>query len=621
MCGFFQVFSKGRQVDRGRFDEALRSMKHRGPDATGVYHSEPMMDGDGNEVFVSSGHQRLSILDLDARSNQPFRQGRLSIVFNGEIYNFRELRKNLPESLGELRTTGDTEVLLKGLDWKNDAFLQEANGMWAFSFLDEGERAVLAARDRYGKKPLFFFADGDHLILSSTALAIHRYLGVNPRLEPDFADRYLVHGSAFPGSGDGTHWKDIRQVPAGHLLRFDIAAWKLGIECYFNLREKALSPAPADGELAGLFEDAVRARLVSDRKVGLLLSGGVDSTVILSALHAMGLADQVHCFIGETGRSEDAAYAKKCVEQLGIEATVVDLGYGKDTLSRVMAMCLHHEKPFPFLGSSIAMAEMYERVAEHDVRVVLDGTGGDEVFGGYWERYYPAAVEDAISGGDVDWLEESWKYAEGEKSLIVQGALRRFSGGLFGMRRFKPVQKRFSPAAITLGLHRGGGAPLDPLVGFKGSFEETVLRDVSPGGQLGEWIWHNDRNSMMWGVEGRSPILDHRLIPFMGNGYGMKFYRQWNKYQLRRLFDALTPLPTQWRQQKQGFRWNGKEFLRENRDEILERIVSSTYLNSRYDVKRYAERARKHKRFLLSGVTPRLLCLAGLDAGLGMGAE
>lgn len=594
-------------------------MKHRGPDATGVHHHpERMTDISGEPVHVSSGHQRLSILDLDPRSNQPFLHGHQSLVFNGEIYNFWELRRGLPESLGKLHTTGDTEVLLHGLRWKGDAFLQDANGMWAFSYLDEGERSVLAARDRHGKKPLFFYSDESHLILSSTALAIHRYLGISPQLEPDFADRYLIHGSAFPGSGDQTHWKDIRQVPAGYLLRFDIASWKLGIERYFDLGEAASRTAPPDDELAELFKDAVRSRLVSDRKVGLLLSGSVDSTVILSALHAMGLEEQVHCFIGETGRSEDAAYAKKCVEQLGIEATVVDLGYGKDTLSRVMRMCLHHEKPFPFLGSSIAMAEMYERVAEHDVRVVLDGTGGDEIFGGYWERYYPAAVGDAITSGDVDWLEESWKFAEGEKDLITQGALRRLSGGILGMRRFKPLQKRFSPASFTLGLHQSHASPLDPLAAFRGSFEETVLHDVSPGGQLGEWIWHSDRNSMMWGVEGRSPLLDHRLIPFIGNGYGMKFHRQWNKYQLRRLFDALTPLPTQWRQQKQGFRWNGKAFLRENRNEILDRITGSSYLNSRYDVKKYAERAKKHERFMLSGVTPRLLCLAGLDAELGM---
>lgn len=622
MCGILQVFSKRRAVDRQRFDDALGSMKHRGPDATGVFHhAQPMTLADGTPVFVSSGHQRLSILDLDARSNQPFVRGRRSLVFNGEIYNFREIRATFPKDVAEFTTTGDTEVLFHGMAWRGEGFLNDANGMWAFSYLDEDQRRVIASRDRHGKKPLFYFADDEHVIFSSTVLAIHRYLGTRPRMKPDFADRYLIHGSAFPGEDEHTHWQDIRQVPAGCLLDFDVEKWALDLRRYFDLKAAATSPAPADGDLPDLFKDAVRARLVSDRKVGLLLSGGIDSTVILSALHAMGLQDQVHCFIGETGRSEDAAYARRCVEQLGIQATVVNLGYGTETLTRVMTMCLHHEKPFPFLGSSIAMAEMFEQVGTHDVRVVLDGTGGDEIFGGYWGRYFPAAVGDALREHNTTWLKETWKHAKGERGNICQSALRYFSGGLLGMKRVKHLQKRFSPASITLGLHRCSGPPLDPLALLSTSYHETILRDVAPGGQLGEWIWHNDRNSMMWGIEGRSPLLDHRLIPFMSNGYATKFFHEWNKHQLRRLFDALTPLPTQWRQQKQGFRWNGKAFLLENRNEILERISSSPYLNSRFNITAYVDRARKHKRFLASGVTLRLLCLAGLDAELGMATD
>ena len=622
MCGFLQVFSKRREVDRERFSAALGLMRHRGPDGTGIHHHpEPLRQPDGTPVFVASGHQRLAILDLDPRSNQPFLRGRRSLVFNGEIYNFRDLRAAMPEPAGGFTTTGDTEVLFHGLGLTGLGFLDQANGMWAFSHLDEATGQVLAARDRHGKKPLFYFSDPEHVIFSSTARAIHHYLGTRPRLEPEFVDCYLVHGSAFPGPDEGTHLRDIQQVPAGHFLKFDVAAWSLRAGRYFDLEAAAKSPAPADADLPELFMDAVRARLVSDRKVGLLLSGGIDSTIVLSALHAMGLQEQVHCFIGEAGRSEDADYAKRCVEQLGIRAHLVQLDYGGQTLDRVLEMCRHHEKPFPFLDSSIAMAEMYQHIAGHDVRVVLDGTGGDEFFGGYWERYYPAAVSDALAQGNFAWLKESWQHAPSERRLILQGILRRASGGVLGMRRLKLWQKRFSPASVTLGLHRSARRPLDPLATLVAGFDDTVLRDVAPGGQLGEWIWHNDRNSMMWGIEGRSPLLDYRLIPYLGSGYAGKFHHQWNKHALRRLFDALTPLPTQWRQQKQGFRWNGKAFLRDNRDRILEVIDGSPYLNARFNIRAYVDRARRHPRFLLSGVTPRLLCLAGLDAGLGLAAE
>ncbi|MCX6865643.1 MAG: asparagine synthase-related protein, partial [Verrucomicrobia bacterium] len=402
MCGFLQVFSKQREVDPERFGEALSLMRHRGPDGTGIlHHPEPILQPDGTPVFVASGHQRLAILDIDPRSNQPFVRGRRTLVFNGEIYNFRALRAAMPEGTARFTTTGDTEVLFYGLGLLGLGFLDKANGMWAFSHLDEANARVLAARDRHGKKPLFYYSDDAHVIFSSTARAIHHYLGTRPRLEPDFVDRYLVHGSAFPGADERTHLRDIRQVPAGHFLDFDVAAWSLQSGRYFDLAAAAKSPAPSDEDFPELFKDVVRARLVSDRKVGLLLSGGIDSTIVLSALHAMGLQDQVHCFIGEVGRSADADYAKRCVEQLGIRAHLVQLDYGGQTLERVLEMCRHHEKPFPFLGSSIAMAEMYQHIGEHDVRVVLDGTGGDEFFGGYWGRYYPPAVSDALAQSDL----------------------------------------------------------------------------------------------------------------------------------------------------------------------------------------------------------------------------
>jgi asparagine synthase (glutamine-hydrolysing) len=283
-------------------------------------------------------------------------------------------------------------------------------------------------------------------------------------------------------------------------------------------------------------------------------------------------------------------------------------------------MCLHHEKPFPFLGSSIAMSEMFEHVSAHDVRVVLDGTGGDEFFGGYWERYFPAAVRDALRHGDWTWLRESWRHARGERSLMVQGAVQLLTGGRLGGSGLRDLRKRWAPVNFTLGLPNRSLPSTDPLAALHAGFTDTLVRDASPGGQLGEWIWHNDRNSMMWGIEGRSPLLDHRLVRYMGSGYGTKFRREWNKFQLRQLYDALTPLPTQWRQQKQGFRWNRKAFLRDNAKAIFEIIGDSGYLRSRFNVGAFLDRARKSKRLLVSGVTPRLLCLAGMDAQLGMDA-
>jgi asparagine synthase (glutamine-hydrolysing) len=620
MCGIFQVFSRNRPIERDRFVAALASMQHRGPDHTGIkFHDAPLPILDGLEsVYIASGHQRLSILDLDARSHQPLERFGASLVFNGEIYNYRTLAAEMRAGGDHFDTTGDTEVLFHGLHQYGLDFLQRANGMWAFAYLDQERRMVLASRDRYGKKPAFYYLDDKCLCISSTIQAIHLYLGRKPHIRDDQVDSFLLHGALFPAAGDDTHFIDIHQIPAGHSLTFDLNAWTASDTTYFSIDQALTGPPPREADLPALIADAVDLRLVSDRKVGLLLSGGIDSTLILSAMCARGLQEQVHCFIGETGRSDDAEYAKQCAAQLGIEATVVNLGYGGDTFTRLLKMCRHQEKPFPFLGSSMAMSEMYERVAEQDVRVVLDGTGGDEFFGGYWERYFPIALREAARSGDWAWISEVLRYTPRAGALIFQ-ALRDVAlhNALID---FDPraTRKRLLGPARLLGLHRTNAKSSDPLASPPRDFITALALDVGPGGRLGEWIWHNDRNAMMASVENRSPLLDFRFAPYLGTGYRDKFHRQWNKYPLRKAFDAFIPLPTQWRQQKQGFRWNGKAFIRENRDAILGLIESSGYLAARYDVRRFIAHAHTGKHTLLSSLTPRLLCIAGIDAELGL---
>lgn len=620
MCGFFQVFHRNLPLDRARFESALDTMRHRGPDHTGTSFHTIAMDS-GERVEVAGGHQRLSILDLDERSNQPFRRDGRCLLYNGEIYNFRELKAEMFDSTTPFTTTGDTEVLFNGLHRHGLRFLDRANGMWAFSHLDDATGRVTLARDRYGKKPLFYYQDAGRLCLSSTLQAIHHYLGRPQRLRDELVDSYLRFGVLYPPAGHETHLEDIRQVPPGGALEFDLRTWRGRETTWFTIAEEVKRPTPGDDELPALLHDAVVSRLVSDRKVGLLLSGGVDSTLVLSVICAAGLQDQVHCFIGDTGKSDDADYARQCVDALGIQANVVALDYGGDAFARVLKMCRHQEKPFPFLGSSMAMSEMYEHIAEQDVRVVLDGTGGDEIFGGYWDRYFPVAVREALATRDTAWLRDCLNHTPRAGALMWQ-SLRN---GLFhnSVVDFEPrnLGKRWSPAAVSLGLHRRTAVSTDPFAFPPRRFLDALVLDASPGGRLGEWIWHNDRNAMMSGIENRSPILDYRLVRFMASGYAGKFHRQWNKHQLRKAFDAFKPLPTQWRQSKQGFRWDRKAFIRGNRDSILELIEASSYLASRYNTRKFVEGARKHRNMLFSGLTTRLLCIAGIEAELGPAAS
>ena len=621
MCGLFFVVERARAVDLSRARKATAALRHRGPDGIGEYCFSRLYDAPSGTFEVSGfvGHTRLSILDPQPRSAQPFRRGNRSLAYNGEIYNFRALRSELSRGGARFETDGDTEVLLELVTRQGIQALNQANGMWAFCLLDEDTGQLTAARDRYGKKPLFYFADAHTLCLASEIAPILNYLGQRPVFVPANLDSFLREGWLLPDPRGATHIQGIRQVMAGAALSFDLTRWKLEERRYFDLAEYAASAPREPAELASLVRDAVLARLVADRKVGLLLSGGVDSSLVLSVLHACGLADSVTCFTGDAGKSDDAMYARQCIKQLGIQAINVPLDYGTTSMGSFLQVCRHQEKPFPFIGNVLAMPQLYKQIASHDVPVVLDGTGGDEIFAGYWDRYYRFAMRQALVQGNEDWIADSLAANAGDPKL---GALTR--------RALHDAQSQSRSRAD--GITRGPEDPVDldsfvdssvrqargsdPLTDFDGSLAEALVTDAADG-RLHEWLWQNDRNAMMSGIENRSPLLDYRLAPYMHSGYQNKFAGAWNKYELRALFPAFAPLPTQWRRDKQGFRWVYSRFLRNNRSQVLELVASSRILQDRVDVGRVLDAARQDEAYLECGLLQRMLCIAGLEQTMG----
>ena len=409
MCGFIQVVERGRPCSRDALRQALPAIAHRGPDAQAMRVVDARLQTPRGEMRFGLGyaHQRLAILDLDPRSNQPFQRDGRTLVYNGEVYNFRDIRKSAALANVRFETTGDTEVLFEAVSRRGLDALNDMSGMWAFVLTDENTGELVAARDRYGKKPLFYYLDEERLVFSSTIRGLLAVTGHRPVMRPEVLQSYLAHGVVWPDGGARTHLQNIHQVPPGGAFRFDLQCWKGQSETWFDV-EGFVRSAPADpADLPAIMREAVVSRLVSDRQVGLLLSGGVDSTLVLSVIHAAGLHEQVQCFIGETGRSDDALYAQQCIDQLGMKAITVNLGYDSTSFERFRTMCRHQEKPFPLLGNSMAMSEMYEAIAGYDIPVVLDGTGGDEIFGGYWDRHYPFAIRDALKRGDGAWLAQA----------------------------------------------------------------------------------------------------------------------------------------------------------------------------------------------------------------------
>ena len=625
MCGLFVVLERARPVDLTLARRATRRLEHRGPDGTGEHrfsHRYPT-GGESVEIAGFMGHTRLSILDPQPRSGQPFQRGSRTLAYNGEIYNFRALRTELARAGATFATDGDTEVLLELLAHQGVAGLNLANGMWAFCLLDENTGQLTAARDRYGKKPLFYFMDAHTLCMASEIGPILSYLGQRAEFEPAGIDSFLRYGWLLPDPLGGSHLRGIRQLAAGTALSFDLAHWTLHEQAYFDLATYAAAGPRDPLELAATLQDAVLARLVADRRVGLLLSGGVDSSLILAVLHSAGMAEQVTCFTGDAGKSDDAAYASQCIAQLGIRAVNVALDYGSTSMDAFLQVCQHQEKPFPLIGNVLAMPQLYAQIASQDVPVVLDGTGGDEVFAGYWDRYYRFALAQAVAQGDERWAADSLAANSDDPKMraITQRALQR-------------ARQSASPVAPTSGLALSTEDPhdldsfvpvsvrqagnTDPLADFDGTLSQALVCDAARG-RLHEWLWQNDRNAMMSGIENRSPLLDHRLAPYMHSGYQRKFVGPWNKHELRALFPAFVTLPTQWRRDKQGFRWLYSRFLRSNRQQVLELVASSRVLHDRVEVGRLLDAANRDDRYLECSLLQRMLSIAGVEQAMAAG--
>ncbi len=492
--------------------------------------------------------------------------------------------------------------------------LNRANGMWALCLLDARQQRLTAARDRYGKKPLFYFQDAQTLCLASEIGPLLHYLERRPGWVQADLDAFLNSGWAYPHANGATHVHDIRQVRAGCAIEFDLRTWRSAENPYFDLAAQVQACAADPARLPELLRDAVRVRLESDRRVGLLLSGGVDSSLILSVLADLGATDQVTCFTGDAGKSEDAAFAQACIGQLGLPHVSLPLDYGQGGMDSFLQVCRHQEKPFPFIGNALAMPQLYAHIASHDVPVVLDGTGGDEVFCGYWDRYFRFAAHEAWMAGDRQWIERVRDENADLSRLhaLITHALQEAAAGDRAAPRAGLVRSADDPPELERFVQIGvRNAPArDALAGFQGTLAQALVRDAGQG-RLHEWLWQNDRNAMMSGIENRSPLLDYRLVPYMASGYRHGFAGPWNKPLLRNAFPV--PLPTQSRRDKQGFRWVYHRFLRNHRDQVLQLIAASRILPHRVDVAGMLDAARRDPAYLGSSLLHRMLCVAGLE--------
>jgi asparagine synthase (glutamine-hydrolysing) len=513
MCGI----AGGTFVSPGAVEAAIERIGHRGPDARGCWRSP----GGG----AGLGHARLAIIDLDPSANQPMvcpRTGNV-LVFNGEIYNYVELRGTLARAGWEFSTRSDTEVLLAAYGQWGAGCLRRLNGMFAFAVYDPALRRVFLARDRVGKKPLYYSLWGGELAWASEVKAL---LALRPGLprepDPEALKEYMGLGY-IPGSL--SIYRHVRKLPPAHCASYVLDDGVLSTDCYWRLpppAEEAPDEDEAAERLEALLVDAVRLRLQSDVPVGVFLSGGLDSSLVtaVAARSAPGLTAYTAKF--PVARFDESALAARVAAWTGVSHRILPVDAGEGRLLEE----LFAQFDEPFADSSLLPTYLVSRAIREHVKVALSGDGGDELFAGY--GYYDLAFRESVLDAVPAPLR---RLASRAHRLLPPGTrgrnfLRRLPLDPVGRYLLSTSEGETAPAgllreplgrvlgllpddgyrrALRAGLRGGnGGQPLSPLqemtrLDFLCYLPDDVLVKV-------------DRASMRCSLEVRSPLLDYRIV-------------------------------------------------------------------------------------------------------------
>jgi asparagine synthase (glutamine-hydrolysing) len=563
MCGIVAWARRHGTIDPGTLARATLTLRHRGPDHQQLaVWSPPAMPRllppdptacGRDQIAIGLGHARLSIVDLGSRSHQPMLtpDARQVLAYNGELYNYRELRAELEARGRRFHTESDTEVLLAALGEWGPAATRRCNGMWAFALLDTTTRTLLLARDRYGKKPLYYWWDGTEFVAASEYKAIFAILGEERRrLDPDFVAAFLRSGRWRAATDRASAYAGVAAVPPGSTALYRHDGHTLDIDTnnalWDFLQQPEESPAAVSGDIAA----AVGLRLPGEVPAAVLLSGGVDSTAI--AAHAATLQPAgslpLRWYTGITDGGNDLEHSRQMARALQVPLIEVDVRMRPETIgSLIEEMTTHYELPVWLNGNCVAMFQMYRAMAADGIRVVLDGTGGDEVFGGYFRIFGENVVA----------------------SLRAEGRLHEATAFVSDCGRFGHCDT--APLARQLTLP----TPDRPAL-------VEAQRDCIERGNLPHWLVMNDVNSMAHSIEVRSPLLDYRLAKYVLLPTLAKFRDGYNKVLLRESLPASVPAAVRWRRDKQGFHWTNAGLYGVLRQRIEETIEGSPFLRQHH---------------------------------------
>jgi asparagine synthase (glutamine-hydrolysing) len=561
MCGIAGIFhaQSPKPVDPARVERICDALVHRGPDGSGVW----------TDHGVGLGHRRLSIIDV-AGSPQPMHaaDGRAVIVFNGEIYNFRELRRELEQAGFGFCTKGDTEVILAAYQrWGVDC-LARLDGMFAFALFDRDKRQLFLARDRFGVKPLFLahLSDGS-LAFASELKGLLAHPLLRRRVNPQAIEAYMAWGYV-PDSH--SILAGVEKLPAGHFWLLEQGRapgrpqrwWDID----FSNREKG-SEADLSARLVHLLREGVRSRMVADVPLGAFLSGGVDSSGVVALMAEASAAPVQTCSIGfDVAAYDETSYARQVAAKFGADHQ--ERIVATDDFAAIDSLAAMFDEPFA--DASALPTWRVCQLARARVTVALSGDGGDEAFAGYRRQVFhhheerlravlPAGLRARLFGT----LGRAWPKADwAPRPLRARATLLALAeSGEEGYARALSVTL---PDARHALYSDAFAASLD---GFRAEDELIALMRAAPArsgldraqyADLAFWLPGDiltkvDRTSMAVSLEAREPLLDHRLVEFAASlPEGMRVRGSVGKYLLKKTLERYLPHDILYRP-KQGF--------------------------------------------------------------------
>lgn len=519
MCGISGCIMKNSMVEKERFERMVDIIEHRGPDDRGTYYNQT----------VALGHRRLAIIDLSKEGHQPFvYMDRYVLVFNGEIYNYIELKEDLVQKGYHFNSQTDTEVLVAMYDCYGEECVTRFNGMWSFAIYDKAQDKIFCSRDRFGVKPFYYWIDEDKFLIASEIKQILMMIDGKPVANNQKLLEFLVC-KVLDGTEE-TMFQGVKQLLAGNNLIFKIKQFDLQIKRYYNLEAKKTlgkKYKTACKDFEEYFHNSVNLRLRADVPIGYCLSGGLDSSAIVC------MADKIlkekenkveqhtisSCF--EDKRYDEQEFIDEVIDKTKVTSHKV-FPSQEELFAKVDKIIWHMDEPF---GSTSIYAQwcVFEEAKRNQLKVMLDGQGADEQLAGYGGYYIVLLVYYLRKFQFIKFFQEAKKYAAvnstGNKKIYCQLRIKRAIKKMYtpnGFHRWNLKRKGYDDLPFSKEIKER--AYQERNIDLIKDEKKFIIDNMRYG--MAELLHYEDRDSMAHSIESRVPFLDYRLVELI---YGMPF--------------------------------------------------------------------------------------------------